>query len=133
MFRYEPKASEPVGRFAMIYFLQDTVTQEIKIGDSKKSPEQRRRDCQTGNPHKLILLGTITGRREDEDCYHGKFAQHRLEGEWFKGEIIEEVLGIISAHQQSRLIIRRKIVNDTTEPKVNGEPEATDLPSKRAG
>jgi hypothetical protein len=106
----------------MIYFLKDTVTQEIKIGYSKKSPKQRLRDCQTGNAHKLILLGTVTGRREDEDCFHGRFAQHRLEGEWFKGDIIEEVLEILSAHQQNRLTIKRRTMSSetTVEPKENG-------------
>ena len=89
-------------------------------------------------PQGCSFLGTITGKREDEDCYHGKFAQHRLEGEWFDGKIIEEVLGIISAHKQSRLIIRRKIVPEqTTEPQTNGahlppEPEGEPVPSNGA-
>ncbi len=76
----------------MIYFIKDTVSQAIKIGYSSKKPEQRLSDLQTGNPHKLILIGIIPGTPDDELSFHGKFAQHRLEGEWFKGAIIEEVL-----------------------------------------
>jgi hypothetical protein len=97
----------------MIYFLKDTVTQAIKIGYSKK-PRQRVADLQTGNPSKLILLGTVTGTEADEGEYHVRFAQLRLEGEWFKGEIIEEVLTIISQHKERRLETRRINMTQTT-------------------
>ena len=109
----------------MIYFIKDSVTQEIKIGYSKR-PINRVGDLQTGNPRKLILLGHVTGKKTDEGTFHGRFAQHRLEGgEWFKGEIIEEILGIIDAHKQHRLEIRRRTMTEMMpeSEKVEVEPE----------
>ncbi len=107
----------------MIYFVKDTVSQAIKIGYSKK-PKDRLGGLQTGNPHKLVLLGTVAGMANDEASFHGKFAQHRLEGEWFKGEIIEEVLDIIATHTKQRLEIRRITVTETTDggDKADGGP-----------
>jgi hypothetical protein len=106
----------------MIYFIKDTGTQAIKIGYSAKPP-RRVGDLQTGNPHKLVLLGTVGGKKADEEALHVKFAQYRLEGEWFRGEIIEEVLSIISAYKKQRLQMRRKIVTtETGQDKEDGEP-----------
>ena len=107
----------------MIYFVKDTVTQAIKIGRSKK-PKGRLSELQTGNPHKLVILGTVAGAANEEASFHGKFVQHRLEGEWFKGEIIEEVLDIIATHTRQRLEIRRKTVTDVTNgaDKTDGDP-----------
>ncbi len=106
----------------MIYFVKDTVTQAIKIGYSKK-PQGRLGSLQTGNPNKLILLGTVKGTPDDEVSFHGKFVQHKLEGEWFKGEIIEEVLEIIATHTQQRLRIRRITVTEQIESKDKAEGE----------
>jgi hypothetical protein len=97
----------------MIYFAKDTVTQAIKIGFSKR-PKDRVGSLQTGNPSKLILLGTISGTANDETAYHCKFATYKLEGEWFRGEIIEEVLEIIASHKQNRLAMRRRTVIEET-------------------
>ena len=106
----------------MIYFTKDTGSQAIKIGYSRK-PIKRLGGLQTGNPHKLILLGSVAGTLDDEASFHSKFAQHRLEGEWFKGEIIEEVLSIISAYKEQRLAMRRQTVADATgKDMANGEP-----------
>ncbi len=111
----------------MIYFIKDTVSQAIKIGYSKK-PKSRIGGLQTGNPHKLILLGTVTGKEIDEVAFHGRFAQHRLEGEWFKGEIIEDVLTIIAEHKERRLEIKRRTMTEMTPEgdKVESEPAPSD-------
>jgi len=82
----------------VIYFIIDTVAQAIKIGYSAK-PLKRLGQLQTASPHRLALLGTIPGTPDDEDAMHGRFAAHRMEGEWFRGEIVEDVLGIIAAHK----------------------------------
>jgi hypothetical protein len=102
----------------VIYFIKDTVTQAIKIGFSTK-PAKRLAVLQTANPHKLIILGAVTGGHKDEDIYHDKFAQHRLEGEWFKGEIIEEVLSIIDAHKQVTRRIKRETMPGDNQNKVD--------------
>lgn len=103
----------------MLYFIKDSFTQAIKIGYSKK-PQKRLSGLQTANCHKLILLGTIRGTPADEDDFHRRFAQHRMEGEWFKGEIIEEVLEIISSHKQLRLEMRRKTMTDSINREADG-------------
>jgi hypothetical protein len=102
----------------MIYFIQDTATQSIKIGLSKK-PKKRLGMLQTANPHKLLLLGTIPGTAVDEALLHSKFAEYRLHGEWFKGEIIESILDIISS---SRTKVRGASMNgDVTTENVVGD------------
>lgn len=113
----------------MIYFVKDTVSLAIKIGYSK-TPKQRIGGLQTGNPHKLILLGTVKGNEVDEVRYHDQFAAYRMEGEWFKGDIIEEVLTIIETHKQQRRELRRQTMAETTpegsEVTVEAAPQASD-------
>ncbi len=83
-----------------VYFIKDTGTRSIKIGFSK-TPEKRLADLQTANANKLMILGTIPGTPKDETLLHDRFSEHRLEGEWFKGdEIIEVVMEMISASIQ---------------------------------
>ncbi len=112
----------------MIYFIKDTVSQAIKIGYSKK-PKSRLGELQTGNPHKLIIVGTVKGTEADEHSFHGKFAEHRLEGEWFKGVIIEEVLTIIAERKANTLEIRRRTVSEESISIITTEgasvPEST--------
>jgi hypothetical protein len=79
----------------MIYFIKDVVTQAVKIGYSK-TPEKRLRGLQTATPNELVLLGSIHGGLEHEEAFHSRFAEHRLQGEWFKKEILAEVLEIIA-------------------------------------
>ena len=106
----------------MIYFIKDTVSLAIKIGYSK-TPKKRLGALQTANASKLMLLGTISGTESDEVSYHSRFAQYRLQGEWFRGEIIEEVLEIIASHKKLRLEMRRKTVTETTTTQPNGQSE----------
>jgi hypothetical protein len=103
----------------VIYFIKDTASQAIKIGYSA-TPKKRLAGLQTGNAHKLVLLGSVPGKPDEEQAFHGKFAQHRLEGEWFKGDIIEEVLTIIATHKEERLQMRRIAMTETAG-KVNGD------------
>jgi hypothetical protein len=41
------------------------------------------------------MLGVIHGGLEDERAFHDQFAPHRMKGEWFKGEILPEVMAIV--------------------------------------
>jgi hypothetical protein len=102
----------------MIYFLKDTGTQAIKIGYSAK-PKGRVGGLQTGNPHKLIMLGFVAGTKEDEAVFHLRFAQYQMEGEWFRGDIIEEVLEIISTYKEQRLAMRRVRMTEANDPDVS--------------
>jgi hypothetical protein len=112
----------------VIYFIKETVTQAIKIGFSTK-PKRRLSGLQTANPYKLILLGTVSGNTDDETSFHGRFAKFRLEGEWFKGDIIEEVLSIIAAHkeqkEQARQLRRKTMLENT----VTDENQKTETPT----
>jgi len=64
----------------MIYFIQDTATNKIKIGVSQK-PMERLAGLQTACVGKLILIGVMDGARQEEIALHEQFTQHR--GEWF--------------------------------------------------
>jgi hypothetical protein len=79
----------------MIYFVKDTVTQAVKIGYSK-NPKKRLAGLQTATPNALVLLGTIHGSLDSETAFHDKFAGYKLQGEWFRGDILPEVLAIIA-------------------------------------
>ena len=46
--------------------------------------EARLASLQTGNPEKLEVLAVICGSLTMERAFHAVFAEHRLQGEWFK-------------------------------------------------
>jgi hypothetical protein len=94
---------------AMIYFLQDTHTQAIKIGYSK-SPAKRHNALQTANPYPIAKLGAIHGGLEDERALHDQFAAQRLNGEWFDGSILPAVLEVIRRYPMDRPAPRNVIV-----------------------
>jgi hypothetical protein len=85
----------------VIYFTQDTQTKAIKIGYSK-DPKKRRSGLQSATPNTLLLLGMIHGGLEHERAYHEKFAEYRIQGEWFKGDILPAVLEIIAKNPIDR-------------------------------
>src|SRR5262249_25951519 len=76
-------------------FIQNTVTKAIKIGYSK-NPKKRLDSLQTATPDKLVLLGAIQGGLEHETAFHERFARFAVQGEWFKGDILREVLEVIA-------------------------------------
>jgi plasmid maintenance system killer protein len=67
-----------------IYFIKSDETKEIKIGYTSGEVEKRLKTLQTGHPHKLQVLATMPGSRDEEKTLHEKFASIRLNGEWFK-------------------------------------------------
>lgn len=68
----------------MIYFFIEDTDELVKIGRAKDI-ERRRRDLQTGNHRRLLLLGWI--RTEDDARVEREIHQHfkvlRGRGEWF--------------------------------------------------
>jgi hypothetical protein len=62
----------------------------IKIGLSFR-PERRMAEMQAHSPVKLKLIGHIPGSYPHEDFLHDRFKKYRLHGEWFSGEILEDV------------------------------------------
>lgn len=66
----------------MIYFIQQGEDGPVKIGHSV-DPESRLQCLQIGSPHPLSLLLTLPGGRSEEKSLHSRFANCRLDGEWF--------------------------------------------------
>jgi len=79
-------------RGIMIYFIQDTGSNAIKIGHSGE-PLKRLAQCQTGSPHKLIMIGVIDGGPKEERQLHRRFKKFHLRGEWFRGDnrLLEQI------------------------------------------
>jgi hypothetical protein len=73
----------------LVYFIQNTVTRDVKIGmTTSKTAESRLKGLQTGSSAKLVLLKTIKCNIpvDKEKELHAKYAHLRLSGEWFKYE-----------------------------------------------
>jgi DNA-binding transcriptional regulator YdaS (Cro superfamily) len=65
-----------------VYFIRAGRTDRIKIGYAVK-PEHRLRELQIGSADRLTFLRVVEGEREAERAMHARFADQRLEGEWF--------------------------------------------------
>lgn len=67
----------------MVYFITDG--EYIKIGYTKRKPDNRLKQLNTGNNKKLYLLGYIQGDKKKEKELHLKFNKYRIRqnGEWF--------------------------------------------------
>ena len=77
----------------MVYFISDG--EYIKIGYTKRKPDNRLKQLNTGNNKKLYLLGYIQGDKKKEKELHLKFNKYRIRqnGEWFlpSDELIEYI------------------------------------------
>lgn len=68
----------------MIYFMQVGVTLgPVKIGYAE-DPEQRRRTLQTAHAERVHIIAMVPGDRARERRLHARFAEGRLNGEWFR-------------------------------------------------
>ena len=66
----------------------------IKIGVSK-DPKKRCKQLQTGNQKKLRVIATFSFKSKSEaliveELLHRKFAQYRMNGEWFRKSILRK-------------------------------------------
>lgn len=77
----------------MVYFIQDSVSLDIKIGFTEGPVAERLAALQTGNPHRLVLLAERLGGREEEKMLHTLCKGSRLVGEWFRptAEVIQAI------------------------------------------
>ena len=77
------------------YFMYVKESKAIKIGVSV-DPINRLSSIQTGNPHKVKLLGGLhKGKGKNyEDLLHQYLFEYPMEGEWFRAE--EEVLEYVN-------------------------------------
>jgi len=89
----EEPAREPacLSSFSDLYFIRSG-DGPIKIGVSV-DPKKRLKGLQTAHPFKLELLCVVSGAGRKESEYHQRFAEFRLEGEWFSPapEILSEI------------------------------------------
>ena len=74
----------------MIYFIQNELTKNIKIGYSN-DPEKRIKSLKTSIPENISILKVINGSRIEEKQIHKMFDKYRITGEWFyeNKEILE--------------------------------------------
>ncbi len=70
----------------------------IKIGISN-NVAQRLRDIQTTCPEKVHLIGVIVGNRKLEGILHRRFKEHHIRGEWFRLEILADLLEMVAADE----------------------------------
>ncbi len=69
----------------MIYFIQDDSILNIKIGHTAANDAgERLRALQTGSPSGLVLLYSMPGGPDLEKQLHQRFAEARVQGEWFR-------------------------------------------------
>lgn len=67
-----------------VYFVRSEKTHAIKIGYTSGRIEDRLSALQTAHPYKLEAIAALSGSREYEKALHARFANLRLEGEWFE-------------------------------------------------
>lgn len=77
----------------LIYFIR--CGKYIKIGYSS-NPEQRLKELQVGNPHKLKLVNTMPGDSKTELSLHKLYDSKRVHGEWFRyeGDLKRSIISI---------------------------------------
>ena len=67
-----------------VYFIQRADGGPIKIGFTTREPGERLKQLQCGSPDPLCLLGfQMVWGISRERLLHKRFAEHRLDGEWF--------------------------------------------------
>lgn len=79
----------------IVYFIQDAVKTDIKIGFCLKQPEKRLAALQTGNSNPLRLVGHVPGSEAHEKGLHRRFSRFRTHGEWFSNAVLADVYGIL--------------------------------------
>ena len=104
----------------MIYFMQSL--NKIKIGYTSNNVAERKRQLETGNPHGIVVIGTVQGSKMHETDLHNSLKEHKIQGEWF--EDCTEVRNYIADILDKKRIVKYKqclygggeITVATTEP-----------------
>lgn len=78
-----------------VYVIQAEGDTPIKVGKAVDVPN-RIAGLQTGNPRQLRLLHVLPGDGELEWQLHYRLRDCRLIGEWFDGEAVEDLLGLVA-------------------------------------
>lgn len=94
----------------MIYFAQDTVSLNIKIGyTGNEDAERRIKQLQTGNSNRIELLATCAGEQVVETSLHQMFAEANVCGEWFRPtpNLLKFIVGVVAKAPQPRTQVKR--------------------------
>ena len=78
----KPRKAYKYKRNKYVYFIGEGKNKPVKIGISM-NPQDRLRALQTSNPEPLNILGMFYGWIKEESMLHEKYADYRLNGEWF--------------------------------------------------
>ncbi len=72
-------------REGFVYFLCGSVGDDliVKIGYTRRHPDERHADIQPCSPVCLDFFGYVVGGQDLEKKFHRTFAPRRLHGEWF--------------------------------------------------
>ena len=95
---------------------------KIKIGYTSNNVAERKRQLETGNPHGIVVIGTVQGSKMHETDLHNSLKEHKIQGEWF--EDCTEVRNYIADILDKKRIVKYKqclygggeITVATTEP-----------------
>lgn len=68
---------------SLVYFVQVTGGGPIKIGYTEGDPRSRMVKIQCDCPWPVALIGAVAGDFEEEQAFHAKLKDFRIQGEWF--------------------------------------------------
>jgi len=80
-------------RAGFVYFIQESILKNIKIGFTSSHPKKRLHTLSVANSQELIFFGFLLGDKALEKKLHNKFKYLHLRKEWF--EPGEELLSFI--------------------------------------
>ena len=97
-----PAEPEPLHRERLtsrkVYFLHAPELRRVKIGysaDPQKRSREVRSEFRLPSEITLTVVGTLDGGPLIERLMHGRFAAHRVSGEWFDDAILPDVERLI--------------------------------------
>ena len=71
-------------RAGFIYFIQESVLKNIKIGFTSSHPNKRLHTLSVASSQELIFLGFLLGDKPHEKRLHKKFKHLHVRNEWFE-------------------------------------------------
>jgi|GEM_PF-5930214 len=122
--RRPPPAGESRPKNGVVYFIQDTVRETIKIGFCLKKPEKRVAELQVGNSNALRLIGHILGSELHEKRLHQHFSPFHIQGEWFLSVILADVHEIMKCPSVEEWLKRPELVGASVPVRVDQETPA---------
>ncbi|MBV8819866.1 MAG: GIY-YIG nuclease family protein [Acidobacteriaceae bacterium] len=108
----------------LVYFIEDTLTTDVKIGFCQKKPEKRMADLRTGNPNPLRLVGSVRGSKAQEKELHRRFSAYHRKGEWFTSAVLADITEILKC-----VLLEEWLKRQDSDPL----PRPASVPAARVG